>query len=386
MNTKWLDQTNMSEVNLVGGKNASLGEMLQNLTNLGINIPNGFVVTAIGFDNFISNNNISQQIDNIINAIENEFNNKHVQLLEDKQLIKSNINRDAKVIQTVQILTGCLGAPCTYCKTIFARGKLVSFPLNDIKKRVEFLVNNGTKIIYLTSQDNAVYGMDINSNLPTLLNELLSIPGDFKIRLGMGNPDHYMLYKKELVEIFKNDKMFKFFHIPIQSGSNKILTHMRRGYTIEHFNEIYDEIKLEIPDLVFATDIICGFPYEDENDFNQTLEIVNKCKFDVINISKFYPRLGTLAAEYEQLHNDIKKERSKELSLLHNKIAFENKLKYMDKELNVIVEAKNGNDLICRTDNYTQVIVKDNSEIKIGESFKVKIIETSTWHLIGVLI
>lgn len=324
------------------------------------------------------------QVDNIVDAIENELEDNHVQFLENKDLVKLADRDRANKVETVQILTGCLGAPCTYCKTIFARGKLKSFPLDEIKRKVSDLVSRGTKIIWLTSQDNAVWGMDINSSLPVLLNELLSIEGDFKIRLGMGNPDHYVLYIKELAEIFKHPKMFKFFHIPIQSGSNKVLTRMRRGYTMEQFDSIYALLSKEVPDLVWATDIICGFPYETDEDFEKTMNAVSKYKFDVVNISQFYPRLGTLAADMPQVPTHIKKQRSKQLSLLHPEIAKENKNQYVNTIQNVIVEAKKGTDIIARTDNYTQVILK-GIDANIGQSLKTEIVDSSTYHLLGEL-
>lgn len=328
------------------------------------------------------------QVDQIVKAVMAESRGEHIRLLDNKELVKLHQNKNIRPVQTVQILTGCLGAPCTYCKTIFARGKLKSFPLDEIKKRVEELVSKGTKIIHLTSQDNAVWGMDIGMKLPDLLKELIAIPGDFKIRLGMGNPDHYVLYADELADIFNHEKMFRFFHIPIQSGSNKVLTWMRRGYTMEQFDEIFQIISKKVPYLVWATDIICGFPYEQDQDHQNTIDALKKYKFDVVNISQFYPRLGTLAADYPQVNTKIKKARSTEVTRVFEEIAEENKQKrkehLIDQEIEVIVEDKNKQDLITRSDNYTQVIIKDKSEeYNLGDKLKVKIIDASKWHLIG---
>jgi len=224
------------------------------------------------------------------------------------------------------IAQGCL-SKCTYCATKFARGNLQSFSVEELTKRCKELVKAGAKKILLTAQDTGAYGIDIKTNLPNLLNELIKITGDFQIRIGMMNPNYALKYSKQLVDIYKSPKIMKFIHIPVQAGSNSVLKAMRRGYKVEDFVKVVALFRKNIPNLILSTDIICGFPTETEKDFKQTLAIVKKIKPEVINISKFYPRPGTEAANMKQLSTEIVKARSKELFEIMKAIRSKRKIK-----------------------------------------------------------
>jgi threonylcarbamoyladenosine tRNA methylthiotransferase CDKAL1 len=140
----------------------------------------------------------------------------------DKYRNKKTKEKKIEITKTIIIANGCLGN-CAYCAVKFARGRLKSKSITDIKNEITEAVNNGAKEILLTAQDTGCYGLDINSDISKLLKAIVAMPEEFKIRLGMGNPQHFKKYKKEISEILKSEKMYKFLHVPIQSGSDKVL-------------------------------------------------------------------------------------------------------------------------------------------------------------------
>ena len=182
--------------------------------------------------------------------------------------------RLSRVIGIIAISEGCLG-DCAYCCVRFARGKLYSFPLDEIVKKVKEAISEGIREIWLTSQDSGAYGMDSNTNLAELLNECSRIPRKFMIRVGMMNPNHALRILPELIESFKSEKIFNFLHLPVQSGDNNVLKRMNRRYTVEEFKKTVEAFRKEIPDLTLSTDIICGFPGEDPEAFENTINPVS---------------------------------------------------------------------------------------------------------------
>ncbi len=219
-----------------------------------------------------------------------------------------------------QISEGCVGN-CTFCITRLAKGKLFSYSEEKILKNIKNDLQSGAKEIWITSQDNAAYGLDKGKRkLPDLLRKILSLKGKFKVRVGMMNPENVLPILDELVEIYKHKKMKKFLHIPVQSGSNKILKLMNRRYKVEDFIKIVDSFKKEIPDLTLWTDIIVGFPGETEKDFEESLNLVKKIKPSFINISRFWVRKGTPAEKMKQLPQQEVKKRVKKLISLFKEI------------------------------------------------------------------
>ena len=223
-----------------------------------------------------------------------------------------------KNVGITQISEGCLGN-CSFCIVRLAKGKLFSYPQEEIIKNIENDLKS-CKEIWITSQDNASYGLPEKRKLPELMSRILKLKGKFKVRLGMMNPENVLPILPELIEIYKNEKMTKFLHLPLQSGSNKILKLMRRKYTIEDFLEIVKNFRKEIPDLFLSTDIIVGFPGETEEDFLASLDAIKKIKPQQLNISRFWVRKGTEAEKMEQLPPEIVKNRIKRLTNLYKKI------------------------------------------------------------------
>ncbi len=312
--------------------------------------------------------------------------------IKDKQKLVSYLEKNkpkqknkkiekTEITKAIIIANGCLGN-CSYCAVKFARGKLESKPIKKIIAEIKDAIDSGTKEILLTAQDTACYGLDINTNIVELLKEASKINGDFKIRLGMGNPQHLKKYKKEIVEIFKSEKIYKFLHVPVQSGSDSVLRKMNRYYTKKEYLELVNYFKKNIKELTLATDIIVGFPTETEKDFKETLDLIKKCKFDIVNISRFGQRKNIEANKYKELSGTIKKERSRLTTILCSEIALENNKKLIGKTKEILItESGKNNTSIGRTNEYKQVVV--SKKVELGEKLKVKIKEARTGYLLA---
>ncbi len=290
--------------------------------------------------------------------------------------------RKNPIVEILPINRGCLGA-CTFCKTKQARGNLVSYPIPEIIQEAKKAVQEGVKEIWLTSQDTFCYGFDIGTDLPALLQELTALPGDFKIRIGMGNPDHIPKIGERLAELYKHPKIFKFLHIPLQAGHDDILQQMRRRYTVQDFIITVEKFRREIPELNVMTDIIVGYPTETDEHFWGTLEAVRKITPDSINISRFWPRPGTPAAELQELSGEIVKHRSRVLTdIFHNLSKLQNE-RWLGWKGTIIIDEKGHEEgqWIGRNYAYKQVIVEGN--YKLGDVVTVQIGKTGIFDLRG---
>lgn len=216
-----------------------------------------------------------------------------------------------KYVAIIPIAQGCLGKPCSYCSVKFARGDLTSYKKEDVVHEVKRSIIGGCKIIKLTAQDVGCWGKDFNDSLPNLLNSVLGVEGNFKVRVGMMNPNHVLGYVDDLIEIYKDPKVVKFLHIPLQSGSDKVLKDMRREYSVEDFKMIVNKFRRSLKKICISTDVIVGYPSETFEDFEKTLALVKEVKPEVLNISRFAPRPGTEASKLPQLDSEEIKKRSK---------------------------------------------------------------------------
>ncbi|MCD6522716.1 MAG: tRNA (N(6)-L-threonylcarbamoyladenosine(37)-C(2))-methylthiotransferase [Candidatus Diapherotrites archaeon] len=280
----------------------------------------------------------------------------------------------------IPISTGCLGS-CTYCGVRFSRGTLKSYSIKDIRSACENALNHGAIEIQLTSQDCGVYGKDIGTNIIELVDEIVSIPGDFKIRIGMMNPNAAYELMPELLKAFSHKKVYKFVHLPVQSGSNKILKAMRRKYDKDTFKQIVHMFRERYKDISISTDVIIGFPGETEEDFMQTIELLKETRPDITNISKFYPRPNTEASRMKKIPTEVIKKRSVICSDVCRRISFEQNKRYIGKEWNVFVteKGKKGN-FIARAPNYKQIIVK---KAKLGNKYRIKVVKAHPSYLEG---
>ena len=327
------------------------------------------------------------QIQNIVSVVEETLNGNIVRLLARDNESRLNLPKVRKndYVEIVPISHGCLGS-CTFCKTKFARGNLFSYDSKEIVRHVSSAVKDGVEEIWITSQDLSAYGKDKETNLAKLLKDIITIPGGYKLRLGMANPNHILDYLDELIWVFKEDKIYKFLHIPVQSGNNEVLKKMNRPYVVEDFKYIVKRFREEIPDITIATDIICGFPGETKKQFKETLELVKEMKIEVVNISKYWARPGTVAAKMKQVPGDEIKERSKELTSLFKEISLKQNQKWIGRKCKVFVsEMGKDNSYIGHNESYKQIILKSDINL-IGDWLDVKIVDASTFGLIGEII
>jgi MiaB-like tRNA modifying enzyme len=294
------------------------------------------------------------------------------------RLPKKNRN---KAVEIIQIAEGCLGN-CSYCITKLAKGKLFSYPEELI---VDAVRKSRAKEIWLTSQDCGAYGMDTGTNLPNLLKKILKLRKDFLLRIGMMNPNHVLNFVDELVEVYKDKRIFKFIHIPVQSGNDDILLKMNRDYKAGDFVSIVEKFRENFPRITLATDIICGFPGETAEQFDGSVKLIEKIKPDVLNISKFWPRPKTLAANMRQIDVETRNERSRKIKELSMQITTEKNKSWLSWEGDVYAdEIRESGDIAGRNFAYRQIVLPNAKKTMIGKTLKTKVVETGINYLKGV--
>ncbi len=265
----------------------------------------------------------------------------------------------------VKIQEGC-NAFCSYCIIPYTRGRLRSKGIDETISEISNLVNNGYKEIVLTGIHTGRYGIENNTSLEELLLKLVEIPNIFRIRLSSIEINEIT---DGIIDLIKNNKiMAKHLHIPLQSGSNKILKLMNRKYDVEYFINKVNKIRTEIPDISITTDLIVGFPNENEEDFNDTLKVLEEIKFTKIHTFPYSKRKGTPAASMpNQVDGNIKKERVHKVLELSDKYELEFYKKNINREYEVVTELRKNNNLcIGHTSNYIPVIIdkKIDNEVK----------------------
>ena len=321
----------------------------------------------------------------ISTIVENSLNGTVLELLDKEYEQKVNLPsiRKNPVIGITPILNGC-NYFCTFCSTKLVKGKLFSYPMDAIREDVKSHLRAGCKEIWITSNDTGAYMVEQGGKqkLAELLDQILSVPINFRLRLGMMNPGNTIIVLNELIKIYKHPNMFKFLHVPIQSGNNEILRLMNRKYTVEDFIEIVDAFRKEIPEITISTDIIAGFPSETEEQFHDSLNILKKIKPDVLNLSRYAARDGTIAAKMKQLQTNTLKQRTRIMTSLYREIALENNKKWLNWKGKILIDEKGNHDSwIGRNYCYKPVIVK--GDFKLGEEIDVKIFDITSFDLRG---
>ena len=317
-----------------------------------------------------------------LQVIDSALNGKKQIALEDSDLSKVGLPkvRLNPVVGIVEIASGCM-SECTFCQTKLSKGDLSSYRLGDIVRQVQTEIKEGCKEVWLTSTDNGCYGFDIGTDLPSLVNAVVEIPDDFMIRVGMMNPMYMPRIKEELVKSFDNDKVFKFLHIPVQSGSDKVLHDMRRGHTVETFRGIVKKVKEKFGDFTISTDIIVGFPSETEEDFQKTVNLLDEIRPDVVNLSKYSIRPGTEAAEWKQIDAAEVKRRSKIIFEQINKTSLENNKKWIGWTGKVLFDEKINEGVKGRNFAYKPIFVRN--QVDIGQYHTVEITDATVNSLLG---
>jgi len=285
----------------------------------------------------------------------------------------------------IPIANGCRGN-CTYCITKMARGDLRSRPLTGIVGHVKTELGLGRKEIRLTAQDSALYGQDHDTvGLPGLIDKIAAIDRDFMIRIGMMNPQSLARIIGPLKGSYLDPKVFKFLHLPIQSGSDDVLGPMGRGYKVQDFIEVLGDFRKTFPDLYVSTDVIAGFPGETEEDFLRTVEVLKQVRPGVINIKAFSARPGTKAKTMAgRVDTKVVKARTRELTTLRKDISRRELEGYVGRTVPVLLtERPKTGTTMGRTPEYRPIAVK--GEHRLGQQVDVRIIGSRHSYFLGEL-
>ena len=277
-------------------------------------------------------------------------------------------NADDGIIAKIPINEGCT-SNCSFCETKFARGPLNSFSEEKILDAVAQSARMGAKEIQLTSQDVGAYGIDSGTDIATLMGRIAQLDGDFKVRVGMINPEHLHRCFDGFAKELKGEKFYKFAHIPVQSGSNKVLKDMGRKGTIEEFEGYVKELRRKVPGVTIETDLIAGFPTESDDQFKETIDFVRRTRPEVTNISRFGARPHACASKMRQQSTEMINRRSVVLSRAVRQVQHEINDKFIGKRFDVIVTESNEKSLNGRNGSYRQVVIgrNDAKGIMVGE-------------------
>jgi MiaB-like tRNA modifying enzyme len=327
----------------------------------------------------------------IVEVVQRVLRGEKVQWFDSRAEAKPRLDLPKKmvnpVISVVPVAYGCRGS-CSYCCVVFARGHLSSCGTEEVVQRIQNDMQYGAKEVWLTGQDMACYGRDIGLNLGDLLHAVCAIKGEFFVRVGMMTPNYVLDMLDELVEAFRNDHVFKFLHLPVQSGDDEVLKRMNRFYSVEDFQRIVDVFRGAIRNITISTDVICGFPSESEKAFERTMKLIKQVKPDIVNVSKFFSRPSTLAEKMTSLVSvsDVT-ERSKRLADLVKRISAEKNKAWMNWTGKILVDEKGKQPCswIGRNFAYKPIVVKSKDEALLGKFLNVRVVKTYQTYLEAVI-
>ena len=325
----------------------------------------------------------------------NKFEEDLKKIIEDKKKIRDVIDIDGEVIEglpikrndkfkaSVSIMYGCNNF-CSYCIVPYVRGRERSRKKEDILKEVESLAKEGYKEITLLGQNVNSYDGGDGYKFSNLLYDVCKIEGIERIRFISPHPKDFT---DDVIKAIKdNKKISRIVHLPLQSGSTKVLKEMNRKYTKEQYLALAEKMRKEIPDILFSTDIIVGFPGETEEDFENTLDVVRKMNYEQIFMFIYSRRVGTVADKMEnQIPEEIKHERFERLKKLYDDNVSKNNEKFIGKVEKILVdgESKNNENMLTGRNDANKVIIFEGSKDLIGKMIDVKITEEHKWYLKG---
>lgn len=334
-----------------------------------------------------------QQIDRVTEVVEETLKGHSVRLMNQK---KSSDGRKAggarldlpkirknPLIEIIAINTGCLNQ-CTYCKTKHARGDLGSYPPEEIVARAAKAFTEGVVEIWLTSEDTGAYGRDIGVSLPELLWKLVEvIPEGCMLRVGMTNPPYILEHLEAMGEILSHPRVYAFLHVPVQSGSDAVLTDMRREYCRDDFRRVVQVLRDRVRGgVTIATDVICGFPTETPEDFEETMTLIDEFKFPSLFINQFFPRPGTPAAKMERVDPQEVKRRTKAVSQLFNSYTTYDAKLGETQDVLVTEVSHDKKHYVGHNKCYDQVLIPMEKRY-LGKMVRVNIFETGKHFLKG---
>ena len=320
-----------------------------------------------------------------LQVIKTTLNGSKIVALDDTDLSKVGIPkvRLNPVVGIVEISNGCM-SECTFCQTKLAKGDLNSYRIGDIVRQVKRELTDGCKEIWLSSTDNGCYGLDIGEDLPSLIEQVSQIPEDFRIRIGMMNPMFMPRIRDGLLKSFESNKVFRFLHVPVQSGSNDVLNNMKRGHTVETFKNVVRKFRTKFESFTISTDIIIGYPTETKENYEETIELLKETRPDIVNLSRYSKRPGTVDAEMPQIDVTEVKRRSKQVTELINDISLENNKKWIGWKGDVLFDENLDGQIKGRNFAYKPIFVNQMSEI--GQICTVRVVNATNHSLIGEII
>ncbi len=281
----------------------------------------------------------------------------------------------------VNISEGCNGS-CSYCIVRKARGTLRSRSSEEVEAQVKELVGQGYVELQISAQDTAAYGSDLGTNLAKLLERVAEVSGNFRVRVGMMNPSNILSQEKELIRAFHSPKIYRFLHIPVQSGSDAVLQSMGRKYNAHDFQSAVEAFRSEFPDITIITDIIAGFPGETDEHFQESLQLIDRLQPDKVNITRFSKRPGTPAALKYDMPDRIKKDRSRSMTRMWLDIARERNRRYVGQTISVLVtEQGREGTMKARAENYLGVLVAGKAVL--GERVTVEVVDSNSFYVLG---
>src|ERR671919_1125862 len=268
------------------------------------------------------------------------------------------------IVSIVQIATGCL-SQCSFCQTKLVKAGLKSYRPGDILRQIRADIAQGCREIWLSSTDNGCYGTDIGTDLAYLLRQCCEVEGDFKIRVGMMNPMYIPRLLHKLVYVYlQNHQILKFLHIPVQSGSDRILRKMKRGHSARTFLDVVQLFRKRIPEVTIATDVIVGYPSETEEDFKQTIDLLEVAQPDIVNLSKYSARPGVLASSEKKIPSHITKERTRRLDKIVKDISSARNSRWLGWTGDIIIDEIAENCIQGRNYAYKPIVLHTGSPSK----------------------
>ncbi len=372
-------------------KEKKQGKMIIGVTGcLAQEVRDDFIKKTPYVDLVLGNQNIGR-IPDLIERIE-KGGETHIMAVDDEDELPERIDADFgdDIVASISITYGCNNY-CTFCIVPYVRGMERSVPVHEVLKDVRQYTEKGYKEILFLGQNVNSYGSDLaeeKDNFARLLRESAKIEGDFWIKYVSPHPKDFT---DEVIDVIaSNPKIARMLHLPLQSGSTRILDAMNRGYTKEEFITLARKIKERIPDIGITTDIIVGFPGETEEDFQDTMDVVNQVGFENAFMFMYSIRSGTPAATMDgQVTEQVKNERLQQLMRLQNMKAREETGKYLNQTVRVLVEGpsrKNPEMLTGRTSTHKIALFKSNRTDLKGKFVDIKVYDTKTWTLYGEMI
>lgn len=287
------------------------------------------------------------------------------------------------VVEEVVIAQGCTSG-CSYCYSRLARGRLASVPAAEVVARLEAAIGRGARELRLTGLDTAAWGEDLpgRPRLPELLGAVAELPGDFRLRVGMMSPQSLGPVLGEYLEALAEPRLYRFLHLPVQSGSDRILDAMRRGYSVDDFRRQVAAARAQFPDLHLSTDVIVGFPGETEAEHRATEELIAEVAPETVNVTRFSPRPGTVAARLRPCPPRVAKRRSRSLTLLRQRLARERLERWIGRsERARVVEYGIRGSAVARLDNYLPVVLAERPPL--GSDVEVRVDGARSTYLVG---